>query len=186
MAFSTQSIQREKKQLRSGLFILPEHDQKFNRLLSDLLRDLPAKFIILVDITGQVVLAKGEQKDANLVMLGSLIAGDLAASQEIARLTGEYQDYQIILREGQHSHSFIAEAGNYLALLIQVDNEVPLGWARMLIIKTAQQLADVMAETTPSAAEVADMEHEVALSLDESEESLEDLFGDALDSMWGE
>ncbi|HIE55129.1 MAG TPA: hypothetical protein EYP90_08120 [Chromatiaceae bacterium] len=184
MAFSTQSA--KKYQLRSGLFILPEHDQKFNRLLSDLLRDLPAKFIMLVDITGQVILAKGEHKDTNLVMLGSLIAGDLAASREIARLTGEYQDYQIILREGQHSHSFIVEAGNYLILLIQVDNEVLLGWARMLIIKTAQQLANVVTQTTLSAAEVADMEHEIALSLDKSEESLVDLFGDALDEMWGE
>ncbi len=171
----------ETYQLRSGVAITSKQDKEFHRLLSELLPKIPARFILLVDVAGQVVLAKGDHDQVNLVMLGSLVAGDLAASQEIARLTGEYQDYQIILREGQHSHTFISEAGNYLVLLVQVNNDVPLGWARMLIQHTVQQLAEVMATAEPVT------EGTFKLELDEDDDGdLSDLFSDALDDMWVE
>jgi predicted regulator of Ras-like GTPase activity (Roadblock/LC7/MglB family) len=174
------NMAKETYQLRSGVAISPEQDKEFHRLLGELLPKIPARFILLVDVAGQVVLAKGDHNQVNLVMLGSLVAGDLAASQEIARLTGEYQDYQIILREGEHSHMFISEAGNYLVLLAQVDNDVPLGWARMLIRQTAQQLADVMVTAVA-------VPEEFKLSLyEEDEGDLSDLFSDALDDMWTE
>jgi len=171
-------------QLRSGTSVLPSQDKAFHDLLNGLLQQLPAKFMMLVDVAGQVVVAKGEHSNINLVMLGSLVAGDLAASQEIARLTNEYQDYQIVLREGQDSHTFIAEAGNYLALFVQVGHEVPLGWARILITKASQQLEEIMQESEPSQEEVAGFELEMAASLAEADDDLSDLFGDALDDMW--
>lgn len=171
-------------QLRSGTSILPSQDKAFHDLLSELLQQLPAKFMMLVDVAGQVVVAKGEHSNINLVMLGSLVAGDLAASQEIARLTNEYQDYQIVLREGQESHTFIAEAGNYLALFVQVSHDVPLGWARMLITKASKQLEEIMRENEPSQEEVAELEYEMATALEEADDDLSELFGDALDDMW--
>jgi len=184
MAYSQQD--KNGYQLRSGVFILPEQGEKFGQMLSSLLHSLPAKFVMLADVAGQVVMARGEHDGVDLVMLGSLVAGDLAASQEIARMMGEYQDYQIVLREGQRSHTFIAEAGHYLALLVQVDKETPLGWARMLIIKAARRLAEVMVEIVPSAAEIETMKQEATLALHETKDSLADLFGDALDDMWSE
>ncbi len=175
-----QKTVKEAYQLRCGVAIAPEQDKEFQRLLSELLPKIPARFILLVDVAGQVVAAKGDHEKVNLVMLGSLVAGDLAASQEIARLTGEYQDYQIILREGQTSHTFISEAGNHLVLLVQVNNDVPLGWARMLIQHTVKQLAEIMAAAEP-VAETFRLELD-----DEDGDDLSDLFSDALDDMWVE
>ncbi len=174
-------------QLRSGLFVLPEQEKTFVRLVTELQRSLPARFVMLADAAGQVIAARGAYNDANLVMLGSLAAGDLAASQEIARLTGEYQDYQIILREGQRSNIFIAEAGSHLILLAQAGKETPLGWARMFILKTARQLAEAARQGAPSAQEIAEMEEELAGSLsEEDEQNLAELFGNALDGLWSE
>lgn len=171
-------------QLRSGLVILPSHQKAIDKMLSSLIQKLPARFILLTDVTGQVISVRGEQGKINVVALGSLVAGDLAASQEIARLTGEYEDYQMILREGQASHTFIAEAGSYLALMVQVSHEVPLGWARMLIQQAAKELPDVL-DQEPEADEatfnqlIAEQESEVF-----EEENLSDLFDDALDDLW--
>lgn len=111
--------------LRSGLTIYPSQDKLISQTLVELKQKLPAHLIVLVDVTGQVVSAQGEQQNVDLVSLGSLIAGDLAASQEIARLTGQYQDNQMVLREGQNFHTFIIEAGMHLALLVQVPDSVP-------------------------------------------------------------
>lgn len=164
--------------LRSGITIYPEQDKAISRLINDLAHKLPAQFILLTDVTGQVISARGEQNDIDLVSLGSLIAGDLAASREIARFTGQYQDYQTVLREGAQTHLFIIEAGHHLAFLVQVSNEVPLGWARMLSQNTARQLAEVMAH--PPA------EEESHFDLDLGQDDLPDLFSEALNEMWKE
>ncbi len=177
-------IREDPYKLRSGIIIMPEHSQQIEEQLNHLMQHVPAQFILLVDVTGQVVGAKGLLEATNLVMLGSLVAGDLAASQEIARLMGEYQDYHIVLREGQKSHIFIAEGGPYLALLVKVGVDVPLGWARMLIRQTAEKLATIFQGSAASAATMEQVAPVAKLLDDDFDTSLSDLFDDALDDMW--
>lgn len=169
--------------LRSGITIYPSQDKLISQALTELKKKLPAHLIVLVDVTGQIVSAQGEQKNVDLVSLGSLIAGDLAASQEIARLTGQYQDNQLVLREGQQFHTFITEAGTHLALLVQVADTVPLGWGRMLTIKAAQHLKEII-EHEPEEVE----QNETAQQTEEmlGQEALSELFTDALDDLWME
>ena len=169
--------------LRSGMIIYPSQDKLISETLTDLKQKLPAHLIVLVDVTGQVVSAQGEKNNIDLVSLGSLIAGDLAASQEIARLTGQYQDNQLVLREGQNFHTFIIEAGIHLALLVQVADSVPLGWGRMLTLKAAQRLAEI-AEQQPKETEKSKATQETEEML--GQEALSDLFTDALDDLWME
>ena len=171
---------QELHKLRCGVTILPEQSEAFARLTTELLTQVPANLVLLVDVAGQVVMTKGSHDNVDLIMLGSLVAGDLAASQEIARLTNQYQDYQIVLREGENFNTFIIEAGDYLALLVQVEREVPLGWARMVIKRMGQSLAQVMENAELSA------ETEAAFILDDPNDELSDLFGEALDDLWGE
>jgi len=165
--------------LRSGLVIYPSQQDLISQALADLAQKLPSQFLFLSDVTGQIIASRGEQGQVDLVALGSLVAGDLAASQEIARLTGQYEDYQMVLREGQNIHTFIIEAGHHMALLVQISKETPLGWARMLIQKGAYELADIAA--TPPEAET-----EALPDLNLDQEELPDLFSDALDEMWKE
>lgn len=167
--------------LRSGLTLYPEQDKAINQALSDLMVKIPANFTILTDVTGQVIAAKGQKNGLDLVALGSLIAGDLAASQEIARLTGEYQDNQLVLREGQHTHTFVLEAGHYLALLVQVSHEVPLGWARMVIKQGTQGLAVIVEQAQAQNDQVAAVSGPLF-----TEDNLPDLFSEALDDLWQE
>lgn len=179
---TTQRLHNARQTLRSGIAISPAQTNAINRIINDLLHKVPAHLILLTDVTGQIVLVRGQQDNINLVALGSLVAGDLAASQEIARLTGEYNDYQLILREGHTKHSFILAAGLHLALLVQVSNQVPLGWARMLIKTAACQLADAL-HNSAAGAGAADTFPSIP-ELDQNE--LPDLFNDALDSLWSE
>lgn len=163
--------------LRSGLTIFPEHYKIIDQLLANLVQKIPARFVVLTDVSGQLISSRGDQDRINLVALGSLIAGDLAASQEIARLTGEYQDYQMILREGRMSHTLITEASHHLALLAQIPGDVPLGWARMMIRETAHQLAKILEEPLEP---IESLEPESILT----EEELTNLFDNALDDLW--
>ncbi len=172
-------------QLRSGLTIYPSQDRAIDALLGDLSEKVPARFILLADISGQIISVRGDRSQvAEPVALGSLVAGDLAASREIARLLGEYRSYQMVLREGTSSHTFIVEAGPYMVMLIQVASDVPLGWARMVIRKAAEQLAAIV-DALPE--ELKNQPQESSPALEEalnSGEDISDLFGDALNSLW--
>ncbi len=159
----------------SGITILPSQDDALEKLLDELVEKCPAQFILLSEASGQILSIKGERGSADIVALSSLVAGDLAASQEIARLTGQYESFQSILREGPQSNTFISEAGPHMILFVRVSRTVPLGWARLLIQETARQAMEIVS-TRPS--DLSKLE----LGLDE--EKLSELIGDGLDSLW--
>lgn len=171
-------------QLRSGLTIYPSQDRAIDEVLRDLAQKLPAQFVLLTDVSGQIISIRGDRsKVGEPVALGSLVAGDLAASREIARMLGEYGAYQMVLREGKEGHTFIAEAGPYMALLVKVGTDVPLGWARMLILQAAQRLAaivDALPEELQQQENTPQTLHEAL----DTDEDMADLFGDALNSLW--
>jgi predicted regulator of Ras-like GTPase activity (Roadblock/LC7/MglB family) len=125
----------------------------------------------------------GDYNHANLLAISSLVVGDLAASQEIARLTGEYHDQQIVLREGKKARTLIAEAGDNLVIFVQVSNYVPLGWARVGVLQATQKLTEITRQPpTPTAEENAQEDLGLALG----GEDLSDLFENALDDIWTE
>jgi predicted regulator of Ras-like GTPase activity (Roadblock/LC7/MglB family) len=162
-------------EMPGGLNLYPSHDAAIDQVLNDLVQKCPAQFILLAELNGQCLSVKGERGKTDLVALGALIAGDLAASQEIARLTDQYQHAQLILREGPRSTAFISEAGAQLVLYMRVDKEVPMGWARLMVQEASNRLAQVIS-TRPEDVE--------KLDLSMSEEKLSALIGDGLDSIW--
>jgi predicted regulator of Ras-like GTPase activity (Roadblock/LC7/MglB family) len=149
--------------------------ENIDHTLATAAEKLPARFLLLADVTGQIISTHGHHKQMDLIALGSLVAGDLAASREIARLIGQYQANQLILREGENSHTFIVEAGHYMALFIEISQEVPLGWARMLIQRIAYQLEDIV--NIPPEEQTGEL---IDLDLDH-EEGLSELFSSVLD-----
>ncbi len=185
-SFPVENYNKGFLQLRSGLTIYPSQDRAIDALLGELAAKAPARFILLADISGQIISVRGDRSQVSEpVALGSLVAGDLAASREIARLLGEYRSYQMVLREGDSGHTFIVEAGPYMVMLIQVSSDVPLGWARMVIRKAAEQLATIV-DTLPEELKNQPQETRQALeeALNAGGEEISDLFGDALNSLW--
>ncbi len=186
-------------QLRSGLMIYPSQAAVIEKTLAELVDKMPARFALLTDNSGLVIDFQGEQGTLDLVTLGSLAAGDLAASQAIGQLVGEYADYQMIVREGRTHNMFLNEAGHELVLLVQVSAEVPLGWARMLVLDAVKQLDKIVA-SVPLEVLLApeeplnpiELRDPIGLSPAEDqsvgliESTLGDLFGQALDDMWNQ
>ena len=165
--------------LRSGLMLYPSQQDAIESILNDLFNQTAVRFLLLADITGQPISIRGEQNQVNVVAIASLVASDLAASQEIARMTGQYADYQMVLREGQTTNAFIVEVGHHMALLVQTTTETPIGWARLLIKKTAHQLAEII-----DTVQEDPIDETSTPQLDQDE--LSDLFSSALDDIWKE
>ncbi len=163
--------------LPNGITIFPAQAAEIDRVLEDLIKSIPARFALLTETSGLVVAFRGERANLNLVALGSLAASDVAASQTIAHLTGEYESSQLVLRQGQHNNTLLSEVGQHLVLLVQAPSQVPLGWARMLVIEVARQLEDILkAPQQPTEETTSAMQLEQA--------GLNDLFGQAFENLW--
>jgi len=160
---------------RSGLSLSEKQLDLLTTILQKLLDTIPARFVLLVDNSGQIVQLKGDFGTTDTAILGSLIAADLAASQEIARLSGEYQDFQMILREGEKTHIIISEAGQSLTFLVASSNDTPIGWARKLIQKAAREIAEVSSQVD---------QIKQNMDVEATKGELPDLFTDALDQIW--
>ncbi len=161
--------------LHTGLIIHQSQYKVIDQLLIDLAHICPAQFVLLTDTNGQFVSARGDLGGLDLVALSSLVASDIAASSEIARIIGQYQKTQLVLREGELINTFIVEAGSYLVLFVQVSSTLPLGWARMLIMETSRKLAAAISMLPEKVPE---------LKLGVRGEKLNNAVDDALDSLW--
>ncbi len=172
--------------LRSGLILYPSQNHAIDVALSELIEQLPARYVLLTDVSGQVIISRGHHTGLDPVPLASLVAGDLAANQEIARLLGEYRPSQLTLREGDTAHTFTVEAGAYLALLVQIDSHVPLGWARIMVLQCAQKLAQIVETPPPETQHRSSTSDSAEHRLLTGGDDLSDLFGNALDELWNQ
>jgi predicted regulator of Ras-like GTPase activity (Roadblock/LC7/MglB family) len=160
--------------LQKRVTVTPAQQLAIEKIGVHLKTQTPALFVLITDRNGQIVYFSGEVlQQSGLVELAALLAGDLAASQEIARLTGTYQHQQLILREGEKQNSFLSEAGHDLVLFMQTMGEVPLGWARLLIQEAGGRLAELVLRSS-------DKEMEDQINFDGFEKNL----NEAVDGLW--
>ncbi len=136
--------------------VMPAQDQAMERIVKELLLLCPAQFALVVERSGFLLMSAGQSRVVDLSALASLVAGDMAASQEIARRTGQFQGCQLTLREGPEANTFLAEAGPDLILFAQISKDVPIGWARLLIQESGRQLSQVLT-TSPDEVDKLDL-----------------------------
>lgn len=152
------------------------NQQHAMQVLGDKLKkETPAELVFVADRNGQVIASSGAFDRDKLGELGALLAADLAANEEIARIIGSKQENQLILRENEVEHSFISEAGEYLILFVLTSSQVPLGWARLLIQQVSKELARTV---EPSANGHKQVE------LDLGSEGVGQNLSDNIDSLW--
>src|SRR5574340_1846392 len=78
--------------------------------LEKLFREASAKCVYLVDKAGTLIAASGDTKDIDATSLASLTAGNIAATDGLARTIGE-KDFGMLFHEGEHDNLHISIVG---------------------------------------------------------------------------
>lgn len=162
--------------LRCGLLLYPSQDQAIDKVLTSLMEKIPALYILLADSSGQVISVSGKREQGDPVALGALVASDMAASQEMAHITGEFQHCQMILREGPEVNTWIVNAGPHLVLMFKVSTTVPLGWTRIVIRRAAELIAKIADAPVEEDVTEPGIEIEQIDFTDQIDKSLEELW----------
>lgn len=138
--------------VQQKFYLSSEQVEAIDRVMDKIAYESEARCIILADVTGQLISARGQTERMNTQVLSALAAGELAATHELARLVGEQARFKLLLHEGERHSVYLSDIGERLILIIVFDNETPIGLVRMILRLAVEQLLPLteQAEHTPA------------------------------------
>jgi predicted regulator of Ras-like GTPase activity (Roadblock/LC7/MglB family)/ribosomal protein S27AE len=137
-----------------------------------------ASCIILADVTGQLISERGKTVGVNTQVLSALAAGELSATQEMARMVGEQARFNLLLHEGENRSVYLSPVGHKMLLIIVFDQRTPIGLVRIILKNAVDELGPILERSTTDRGG----DDEVRSTLDgEFAQQLEDEFDASMD-----
>ena len=127
------------------LIMYDEEFQKIKDVLSRLRMEANAKVVFLVDKNGQQIAAQGELESLDTTSLASLTAGNVAATDGLARLIGE-REFSVLFHEGEKDNIHISIVAQRVILVVIFDERSSLGLVRLRVKKASKELDTVFEE----------------------------------------
>ena len=132
------------------LILHEEEYQKIYRAITQLRSDCNAKVVFVVDKNGQQIAASGELEAIDTTALASLAAGNVAATESLARLIGE-KEFSILFHEGERDNLHISVVGGRVILVVIFDERSSLGLVRLKVKRGSANLTSVLDEVMKKA-----------------------------------
>ena len=114
------------------LVMYQEEFQRLEEALRRLRQDANAKAVFLIDKNGQQIASAGEIATFDSTSLASLTAGNVAATDGLAKLIGE-REFSVLFHEGQRDHIHISIVAKRAILLVIFDERSSLGLVRLRV-----------------------------------------------------
>ena len=126
------------------LVMYEEEYQQIKDTLHRLQVDSNAKIVFLVDKNGQQIASQGDMANVDATSLASLTAGNVAATDGLAKLIGE-KEFSILFHEGERDNIHTSIVAQRVILVVIFDERSSLGLVRLRVKKASQELNDVFA-----------------------------------------
>lgn len=163
--------------LRDGITVFgPQDIEQLDQLLTSFLKETQANCAILVDRAGRMLASAGDTGGMDRITFASLVAGDFAASDQLASLLGE-PEFSSLYHQGEGRSMFLADVGGWAILAALFDGRTTLGMvrvkSRVLVPRFTTLFADFAARGP--AAPLSELQPEWAA---EAEDEIDRLFTD--------
>src|SRR5258706_5222720 len=127
----------------SDLVLHEEEYQRIREVIDRLRSECNAKVVFLVDKNGQQIAANGELEAIDPTALASLAAGNVAATDALARLIGE-KEFSILFHEGERDNLHISIVGGKMILVVIFDERSSLGLVRLRVKRGSAELKNIL------------------------------------------
>ena len=121
------------------LVMYEEEYQQIKETLHRLQVDSNSKIVFLVDKNGQQIAVAGDMRGVDATSLASLTAGNVAATDGLAKLIGE-KEFSILFHEGEKDNIHISLVAQRAILVVIFDEKSSLGLVRLRVKKASQEL----------------------------------------------
>ena len=123
----------------ADLVMYEEEYLQIKEILARLQSDSNSKIVFLVDKNGQQIAAHGDMQGVDATSLASLTAGNVAATDGLAKLIGE-KEFSILFHEGERDNIHISLVAQRVILVVIFDEKSSLGLVRLRVKKASQEL----------------------------------------------
>ena len=121
------------------LVMYEEEYQQIKDTLQRLQADSNSKLVFLVDKNGQQIANAGDMRGVDATSLASLTAGNVAATDGLAKLIGE-KEFSILFHEGERDNIHISLVAQRVILVVIFDEKSSLGLVRLRVKKASGEL----------------------------------------------
>jgi predicted regulator of Ras-like GTPase activity (Roadblock/LC7/MglB family) len=123
--------------------------KKLQNKIEQLKLEANSKATFLIDKSGQMVASSGDSNEFDATSLAALVAGNVAATDGIAKLLGE-KEFSVLFHEGENEHLNITLVDGKLILVVLFDDSTSLGLVRLKMKKYVKIIADILNESSPN------------------------------------
>jgi predicted regulator of Ras-like GTPase activity (Roadblock/LC7/MglB family) len=124
------------------MVLYEEEYQRIKGVITRLRADANARMVFLVDKNGQQIAASGEIVGLDTTSLASLTAGNVAATDGLARLIGE-KEFPVLSHEGEKDNIHISVVSGRVILVVIFDQKSSLGLVRLRVKRASAELGEV-------------------------------------------
>lgn len=154
-------------------FVLHEQAYRQIKAITDrLTRDANAKVVFLIDKNGLLISSSGDVQNMDTTSLGSLAAGNIAATTGLAQLLGE-REFSNLFHEGERDNIHLTIVDGRVILVLIFDKRSSLGLVRLRVKRSCEELKRVFDEM-----EKDNQKEEGSIFDDISEDDIDNLFAD--------
>src|SRR6184192_4527148 len=125
--------------MQPQMVMYDEEFQQISAVCERLAREANTKIVFLVDKNGQLIASIGATENLDTTSLASLTAGNVAATDGLAKLIGE-KEFSILFHEGERDNIHISLVAQRVILVVIFDDRSSLGLVRLRVKKASQEL----------------------------------------------
>ncbi len=123
----------------SDLVLFEEDFRQLQQVLRKLRVESDASVVLLVDKNGQRIASVGDVEALDMTALASLTAGNVAATDGLARILGE-REFSVLLHEGEKENIHVSIVARRVILVVIFSNRSSLGLVRLRVRQAAAEL----------------------------------------------
>jgi predicted regulator of Ras-like GTPase activity (Roadblock/LC7/MglB family) len=123
----------------SDLVLYEEESRELGEALVRLRQDSHGRAVFLIDRNGQQIASAGDVEQFDTTSLASLTAGNVAATDGLAKLIGE-REFSVLFHEGQQDHIHISIVAKRAILVVIFDDRSSLGLVRLRVKRANAEL----------------------------------------------
>jgi predicted regulator of Ras-like GTPase activity (Roadblock/LC7/MglB family) len=129
--------------LSSHLSMYEQEQSEIQEVADRLQQDSRSRTILIVDKNGQMIAASGVDANLDTTSLSSLVAGNVAAVQGMAKLIEE-DEFSGQFHEGRDLSVHMTIVGRRLILVVLFDKNTTHGLVRLRVKKANEALNDIL------------------------------------------
>jgi predicted regulator of Ras-like GTPase activity (Roadblock/LC7/MglB family) len=160
------------------LVMFEEEFKQLQDIIGRLQKDASAKVVFLVDKNGQQIAAAGDVHSIDATSLASLTAGNVAATDGLAKLIGE-KEFSLLFHEGEKDNLHISIVGKRGILVVIFDQSSSLALVRLRVKKSSRELLEIFERVEQRAQSESSSTTKFESPFSEiTDEDIDKLFGD--------